>query len=207
MLLLKKIKSSIKNSKKQENRRTSKEAILDVCRRIVAEKGLSALDMRAVAESSHIALGTLYNYYADKDELLLATVESAWRDIFHSDRKCETEASFPAYIGYLFDSVRAGAGAYPDFFAAHSVRMAQGQRGRAKNTMEQYFEHIKSGMLRVLRADPNVAPDAFSPTLTEEALIDFVFDQMLLMLSRGETSSAVLVEILGRVLYSSKSSR
>ncbi|MGM9567790.1 MAG: TetR/AcrR family transcriptional regulator [Clostridia bacterium] len=187
--------------------KTSKETILDVCRRIVADKGLSALNMRTVAKESHIALGTLYNYYADKDELLLATVESVWKDIFHVEGKCEAEVSFPEYIGRLFDSVREGAGAYPDFLAVHSVPMARAQKGRAKNTMEQYFEHIKSGMLGVLRADPKVSPDAFSSTLTEAALIDFVFDQMLLMLSRGETSSVVLVEILSRVLYPSKDSR
>ena len=181
--------------------KTSKEEILAVCRRMVADKGLSALNMRAVAEASHIALGTLYNYFTDKDELLLAAVESVWKDIFHSERKCESVASFPEYIGCLFDSVREGAVAYPDFFAAHSVVMTHAQKGTAKNTMEQYFDHIKHGMLGALKADPRVSPDAFSSVLTEAALIDFVVDQMLLMLSRGETSGAVLSEILCKVLY------
>ena len=66
---------------------TSKEAIMQVCRRIVAEKSLTALNMRLVADECHIALGTLYNYYADKDELVLATVESILRDIFHADQQ------------------------------------------------------------------------------------------------------------------------
>ena len=35
---------------------TSKEAIMQVCRRIVAENGMSALNMRLVAEECHIAL-------------------------------------------------------------------------------------------------------------------------------------------------------
>ena len=61
---------------------TSKAAIMLVCRRIVAEKGMKALNMRTVANACHIALGTLYNYYADKDALILATVESIWREIF-----------------------------------------------------------------------------------------------------------------------------
>ena len=40
---------------------TSKEAIMQVCRRIVAEKGMNALNMRLVADECGIALGTLYN--------------------------------------------------------------------------------------------------------------------------------------------------
>ena len=49
---------------------TSKEAIMQVCRRIVAEKGMNALNMRLVADECGIALGTLYNYFADKDDLI-----------------------------------------------------------------------------------------------------------------------------------------
>lgn len=74
---------------------TSKEAIMQVCRQIVAAKGLPALNMRLVADECHIALGTLYNYYSDKNELLIATVESIWKDIFHMNQKCENCFSFP----------------------------------------------------------------------------------------------------------------
>ena len=38
---------------------TSKEAIVQSCREIAAEQGLSAIIIRAVAEKSGIALGTL----------------------------------------------------------------------------------------------------------------------------------------------------
>ena len=41
---------------------TSRDAIMQACRRIAAERGLTAVSMRAVARESHIALGTLYNY-------------------------------------------------------------------------------------------------------------------------------------------------
>ena len=69
---------------------TSKEAILQSCRKILAEQGLSALSMRAVSGQLGIALGTLYNYFSDKDALMLATVESVWKDIFHGNAACRT---------------------------------------------------------------------------------------------------------------------
>lgn len=68
---------------------------MQVCRRIAAQEGLSALSMRTVARACGVALGTLYNYYADKDALLIATVESIWQEIFHTDAGSLTARPFP----------------------------------------------------------------------------------------------------------------
>ena len=42
---------------------TSREEILAVCREIVAEEGLSSVNMRLVASRCNIALGSVYNYF------------------------------------------------------------------------------------------------------------------------------------------------
>ena len=88
---------------------TSREAILQACRRIVAEEGVQALSMRRVAEACGIALGTLYNYYADKNALVLATVESIWREIFHAEKRGLPRASFPDCVAELYARIQRGA--------------------------------------------------------------------------------------------------
>lgn len=180
---------------------TSKEAIMQVCRQIVSEKGLAALNMRAVAKECHIALGTLYNYYSDKDELLIATVESVWKDIFHMDQKCEVDFSFPEYIGYLFECIQRSAEEYPNFFTAHPISIASSRRGEARSTMTHYFDHMKSGMREVLERDTAVDETVFSPTLTKAELIDFVLDHILLLLVQGKTNCDVLVELIRKAIY------
>ncbi|MGM9538178.1 MAG: TetR/AcrR family transcriptional regulator [Candidatus Onthomonas sp.] len=180
---------------------TSREAIMQVCRRMAAEQGLPALSMRAVAGECGIALGTLYNYYSDKDELLIATVESVWQDIFHLDGVCETAFSFPDYVAYLFDRARAGAAEYPNFLTAHSIAIAKSRQGEAKSTMERYFAHMKAGMLAVLRRDPGVRPAVFSPSFTESDLVDFVLDHILLLLVQDEADCTALTELVRRVIY------
>ena len=180
---------------------TSKEAILLVCRKIVATKGLSALNMRLVADECHIALGTLYNYYSDKDALLLSTVESVWKDIFHMNQKCSTEFSFPEYVRYIFECVQKGAEEYPNFFTAHSISIANSKKGQAKSIMECYFQHMKNGMLEVLEADGNVKNDAFSEDFTESEFMEFVLDNLLLLLVKGKTSCDSLVNVICRTVY------
>lgn len=180
---------------------TSKEAIMQVCRRIVAEKGLKALNMRLVADECHIALGTLYNYYADKDELVLATVESVWRDIFHADQQCVADVSFSDYVADLYARIRQGAEAYPNFLTGHSISIAGSKRGEAKSAMEHTFAHMKAGMQEVLQADQTVQENTFTSSFSQEKFVDFVLDSMLVLLVQGRPDCAVLQEVICRVIY------
>ena len=180
---------------------TSKEAIMQVCRRIVAEKGLTALNMRLVADECHIALGTLYNYYADKDELVLATVESIWRDIFHADQQCVADVSFSDYVADLYARIRKGAEVYPNFLTGHSISIASAKRGEAKSAMEHTFAHMKAGMLEVLQTDQAVRGNAFTSSFSQEDLIGFVLDHMLILLVQGQPDCTVLLEIIRRAIY------
>ena len=182
---------------------TSKEAIMAVCRNIVASKGLNALNMRAVADECNIALGTLYNYFSDKDELLIATVESVWKDIFHGNmiRNPENRQSFPAYVGDLFACIQRGTEAYPNFFTAHSISIAQEKKGEAKSTMAHYFAHMKNGMSDILKNDKNVSDHAFSASFTESDFIDFILDNLFLLFVQGKTNCDALMEIIRRTIY------
>lgn len=180
---------------------TSREKIMQVCRNIAAEQGLSALNMRAVAGACGIALGTLYNYYSGKDELLLATVESVWMDIFHMDGSCQTDYSFPEYIRHLFGCARKGAAKYPNFLTAHSLALAGAKKDEAKSAMERNVEHIKGAMLAVLCADPGLKPEVFSAAFSQADFIDFVLDNILLLIVRGAEDCTALTELVRRVIY------
>lgn len=180
---------------------TSREYIMQVCRKIASAQGLETLTMRRVARECGIALGTLYNYYSDKDELLIAAVESIWREIFHGNECCSTGVSFPDHVSRLFKRARDGADKYPDFITAHSMVLAKSQKRQAKNAMEQYFDHMKSEMLTVLQADPQVNATAFSPSFLQSDFIDFVMDNILLLLIKESESCAVLIGIIRRMIY------
>jgi AcrR family transcriptional regulator len=52
--------------------------ILDAAAGLVCEEGVEALSTRGIAERAEIPVASLYQYFADKDEILLALVE---RDI------------------------------------------------------------------------------------------------------------------------------
>ena len=180
---------------------TSKEAIMKVCRKIVAEKGLTALNVRMVAKECNIALGTLYNYYSDKNELVIATVESVWKDIFYMKNEYEGSFSFPDYIVHIFHCIQEGVAKYPGFFSAHSVSIAKSKQDEAKSIMEKYFEHMKQKMTEVLHSDAAVDFSKFSGVFTESDLIDFVLNNILILLVEKKENCTTLVELVRRAIY------
>lgn len=180
---------------------TSKEAILSACRKLVAEQGLAAVNMRAVAQECGVALGSLYNYFASKEDLVTQTIESVWRDIFSMDSCNEPARCFVDEVDWIFASVQQGAQRYPNFFTTHSISFASGAKSNARDTMEQYFAHMKSGLLQVLQADGAVRKNAFDTKFTPPDFVDFVLMNLLLALVQGKTDCGVLLCAIRRTIY------
>ncbi len=51
------------------------------------ENGWAAVSIRSVAAKCSVSAGTIYNYYESKAELLGATIESVWQEIFSPGRR------------------------------------------------------------------------------------------------------------------------
>ena len=56
----------------QQARRRAR--VVDTARRLAEDGGYDAVQMRAVAQQADVALGTIYRYFASKDQLLLAVL-------------------------------------------------------------------------------------------------------------------------------------
>lgn len=93
---------------------TSRDAILSVSRQFITQNGFGSVNMRAIAAACGVSVGSVYNYFPSKGDLICAVVESVWHDIFHLSGN---PASFPALPtasnGCLTASVRAARSILP----------------------------------------------------------------------------------------------
>ena len=87
---------------------TSRDAILSVSRRFITQNGFGAVNMRAIAAACGVSVGSVYNYFPSKGDLLCAVVESVWHDIFHLSGQSSQFSSFTDCVKWLFDSIRQG---------------------------------------------------------------------------------------------------
>ena len=73
---------------KQARSRERVEKILDVAARIVVERGVDAMTTRSVAGEAGVPVASLYQYFSDRDAVLLALVE---RDIAEMDEQVRAD--------------------------------------------------------------------------------------------------------------------
>lgn len=177
---------------------TSKEEILKAGRMIAQEKGLNAINMRSVAAECNIALGTLYNYYANKDELVLAVIESIWKDIFHI-KECKRDISFLEFVVFILSCLKDSKEKYPNFFVSHSMILESKVKDDAKDRMNNCFTHIKGMMLSILENDKTIDSSCFSNSFSRDDFISFVFSNILLV-ELNTFDEQILIEAVKRII-------
>lgn len=181
---------------------TSKEAILEVSRELIRTQGWAAANIRAVAASCGVSVGSIYNYFGSKSELSAAIVESVWQDIFHFSGGKGEFASLVQCMEWIFRCMEQGAENYPGFFTFHSMGFLGEDTSAGKQLMEQSWEHIRQGLFTALQNDKNIRPDAFGGDFTPETLIDILFSLVLSALLRQDYSCHGILELIRRAVYS-----
>lgn len=56
----------------------SKDKIIEIAENIIKTESLSACTARNISKHAHTALGTIYNYFSSREELLLAVFLDSW---------------------------------------------------------------------------------------------------------------------------------
>lgn len=180
---------------------TSKKAILDQSRLLVTTQGWQAVNVRNVAAACNVSVGSIYNYFASKSDLVTATVESIWHDIFHfSEREIDFN-NFIDCVQWIFDSIKAGSEKYPGFFTSHSMHFLREDKTDGQQLMAQSWEHIQSELYHVLEKDKNIRSDAFDSILTPQKFVDIIFSLIISALIRHNYDNSSILELIRRVIY------
>lgn len=179
---------------------TSKEEVLRVSRELIQTNGWSAISIRAVAGACGVSVGTIYNYFDSKSDLIRATIESVWCDIFHNAQDKEF-GDTQSCIQWIYQRMEYGSKAYPGFFSLHSAGFVEIEKSDAANLMKQTWEHILKGLCVVLKKDPNVRPDAFNEELSAETFSQVLFSLILSALVRQDYDPSPVLQIIRRCLY------
>ena len=83
--------------------------------------------------------------------------------------------NFADSVAWVYERNTKGSKQYPGFFTLHSMSFAAGEKETGRLKMEQYFDHMKTELCRVLKMDQCVNPEAFNDKLTPRSFVDLVF--------------------------------
>ena len=180
---------------------TSKEEILAASRELIRSQGWSAVRIRSVAGACGVSVGSIYNYFDSKADLVSAAVESVWCDIFRLPGREEVFRDTLACVVWIYRRMEYGGRAYPGFFTLHSMGFLDIEKTGGKKRMAQTWQHIQGGLCTVLKQDPKVRPDAFDREFTAEKFADILFSLFLSALLRGDYNPASVLELIRRTVY------
>lgn len=180
---------------------TSKENILQISRKLIQQNGWAGVNIRSVAAACGVSVGCIYNYFGSKTDLLSATVESIWSDIFHHP---EDEAVFQdtlSCVRWMYKQLEYGCQRYPGFFTHHALGFVQQDTADGKQQMQRAWQHILDALCTVLRNDARIRADAFTEEFTVEKFAEMLFSLMLSALVRQDFDPSTVLEIVRRTVY------
>ena len=180
---------------------TSKEAILETSRKLIQENGWAGISIRSVAQACNISVGSVYNYFDSKSDLIAATVESVWCDIFHIPAKRDAFKRFTDCIEWAYESMRRGNEKYPGFFSMHSVSFMGEDKTGGQELMAKSWQHIQDGFYIVLMQDKDVDTAVFDDVFTPQKFVEIIFSLIISSLLRQDYDCSGIVRMVEELLY------
>lgn len=127
--------------------------ILDAAAEQVVAGGVESLGTRGIAEAAGVPVASLYQYFADKDDILLALIE---RDLQEMDAQVMTDIEALRQVS-IATIVRTTMGAFVNAYREHPAFIMIWLRGRTNEAIRDYCrEHNR----RIAEELYHVATDA-----------------------------------------------
>lgn len=106
---------------------------------LFVELSYTAVDMKMISKKSGVAVGTLYNYYENKEQLYVSILKESWQNTFNkldsiSDLTISPEEKLRKFISTLYEDIESRNGLGVDYHVLWRIRvMGKKQPGNADN--------------------------------------------------------------------------
>lgn len=184
---------------------TSKEDLLKIAKDIASREGIGSLNIRRLAAESGIAIGTVYNYYPSKGDVVGAVIEDFWRNVFHGSHFDADSDDFVGSCRDIYLRLRENLMSFREEFLKEMEALSRADQKRGKELESFYLEHIKEGMLSILERDWRVDDGIWSEAFTRRRFVSFAFSNMVLLLQEQEDDPSYFEEIMKRLIYRKES--
>lgn len=180
----------------------SHEKIVGAAIEILQKGDIASLSMRNVAQACGVAVGSIYNYFPTKSELIIAVIAEVWGRVFPEEiYKVQPGRRFSEFVSEMYGQVYLLQKDYQNFFMLHKTLIDSDGKMQARQVMAQYFSRVKSVMLETLAADNYIEDTMWTWHFNQKAFVDFVFENILSLLARGKENCDFFVLLLNRMLY------
>lgn len=176
---------------------TLRDTLLNYARYIADTEGADAVNIRSIAQMAGIATGTVYNYFSNKEEILLELTEEYWEKTLLEMRTAITADSFCGQLEEIFAFLKERID--------KSARLLMHSLGNietaGKERMTSVQTALEAEMIKRMEQDANVRRDIWNETFTKEKYARFIMMNMLLMLREESPDTHFLITIIKLTIY------
>lgn len=178
-----------------------KESILCSAKEIALEQGITKINIREVAKKSGIAIGSVYNYYPKKDDLLVAVIEDFWAEALSKiEFKNLSDKNFYEKIQEIYDNMFEYFHNFKENWLEQLSLLNEQEKKLGRKKENEYFAKIYTMIISLMDSDENLRNKVWDRGITKEKTAEFIFDNMVIMFKKDESDSEFFIEILKKIM-------
>ena len=180
------------------------EEILEQAYQLACEQGLRSLSIRSIAAACDVSVGTVYNSYASKTELINDVVGMFWQRAFAETMKtlaAHEGNDFIAFCEALSQSLKSALKEFRKDFLSDLSALSESDRLSAQKREQQSFIHARAGIKQALLSDPKIKQDRLTGAMAPEALAALVWETLIDSARDDMGYDKTLFELFRTALY------
>ncbi len=176
---------------------TLRDTLLNLSREIADTEGIEAVNIRSIAGRAGVATGTVYNYFSNKDEILLALTEEYWKQTLTEMRSAVTADSFCGQVREIFCFLKARID--------QSAGKLMNSLGRVETAglerMASMQAALETAFVYRMEQDPDIRKDVWNEAFTKEQFARFVMMNLMMLLKMKAPDIDFFIAVIRRTIY------
>lgn len=157
---------------------TLRGTLLDHARSLADTEGFDAINIRSLASLAGVATGTVYNYFSDKEEILLELTEEYWKQTLAEMRIVITDRSFCSQLEEIYAFLRRRM----ESPAGVLMKRLGNVKTAGQERMSSIQESLVQSMVQRMEKDPDIRKDVWDGFFTKEQYARFIMMNMVMSL-------------------------
>lgn len=185
----------------QNPNRCYRNIILNKAKDIATSQGISKVNIRAVARDSGVSIGTIYNYFPSKADLLVAVIQNFWEEAFENvDWENFKDNDFYENLEYIYSILYHYLHKFKENWLEQLSVLKTQEKLLGRQKEDEYFRNMHSKIKLLIDMDENLQQFNWSQSISKENMSEFIFENMVIMLKKEEQDMKFFIEILKKVM-------
>ena len=178
-----------------------KQIILSVAKEIAFKQGINKINIRSVAKTSGISIGTVYNYYSTKADLLTAVIEDFWKGaLMECNFMNVGDTSFYEIIREIYNSLYSYLYKFKTNWLKQITQLNVEEKKLGRQKEKEFLSKIHTMIISLIDRDKSITKEKWENKISKEKMAEFIYDNMILMLKKDEKNIEYFIVILKKVM-------